>query len=206
MVNRPKSWAHAVVLAGSVLATDCHGAGVRPSVTANYDPRTGKLYQLTYDSNSNGKPDVISHMDGSEVVRVELDLDEDGLVDRWEHYGVDGNLEKVGISRSNDGIEDEWVFEGAPGSVGRIEISTRPDGRVSRTQFYEDGVLVRAHEDTDGDGRIDKWETYRGGVLRDAAFDPEGIGRPTQRLTYDWDGGLERVVKDGAATMKGSHR
>jgi hypothetical protein len=57
MVNRPRSGAHVVFLLASVLAVDCKEAGVRPDVVDKYDPKTGRLYQLTYDSTSNGTAD-----------------------------------------------------------------------------------------------------------------------------------------------------
>ena len=75
-------------------------------MTPEYDPLTGKLRLLKYDSDGNGKVDTVSYMDGSRVVRIEIDKDEDGKVDRWEYYGPDQTLEKVGISRAGDGKED----------------------------------------------------------------------------------------------------
>ena len=49
-------------------------------------------------------------MDGARVVRIEIDKDEDGKIDRWEYYGPDQKLEKVGFSRANDGKEDAWSY------------------------------------------------------------------------------------------------
>ena len=51
-------------------------------------------------------------MDGARVVRIEIDSDADGTIDRLEHYGADQKLEKVGSSRRNDGKEDAWAFPG----------------------------------------------------------------------------------------------
>ena len=64
-------------------------------MTPEYDPQTGKLRLLKYDSDGNGKVDTVSYMDGSRVVKIEIDKDEDGKVDRWEYYGPDRKLEKV---------------------------------------------------------------------------------------------------------------
>ena len=33
-------------------------------------------------------------MDGARIVRVEIDKDEDGKIDRWEYYGPDQKIEK----------------------------------------------------------------------------------------------------------------
>jgi hypothetical protein len=204
MVIRPNMGHLLLISLVVVCGAACSQSSERVDVRPTYDVKTGKLGQLTYDVNSNGKPDAISYMDGSEILRVELDKDEDGLVDRWEYYGTDQKLAKVGISRSNNGKVDAWAFEGADGSVSRIEVSTRQDGKISRTEFYEMGLLIRIEEDTDANGVVDKWETYRNGVLSSAAFDPDGVGRPTRRLRYQPDGslqGVERGTAVGAAVL-----
>ena len=74
-----------------------------------------------------------------------------------------------------------------------MELSTKRDGRVTRTEFYEDGALAGAQEDTDGNGAVDKWETYANGVLSSVAFDTEGTGHPTRRLVYGANGQVIRV-------------
>ncbi len=159
-----------------------------------YDKTTGKLQLLKYDSNGNGKIDTWSYMDGARIVRIEIDKDEDGRIDRWEYYGADGKLEKVGMSRANDGKEDAWAYRGADGTLARMEISTRRDGKVSRTEFFEEGMIVRAEEDTDGDGKTDKWETYDGTRLAMVAFDLTHSGRPQRRLVYAPDGTVRAEV------------
>jgi hypothetical protein len=153
-----------------------------------YDKATGKLQLLKYDSNKNGVTDTWSYMDGARVVRIEIDRDEDGKIDRWEYYGPDQKIDKVGFSRSNDGKEDAWSYNGSDGKVERIEVSTRRDGTVTRTEHYKNDVLVTAEEDSDADGQIDKWETYDGERLVSVAFDTAHRGRPDRRLIYGPDG------------------
>jgi len=193
----------AVLLSALSLALGrCGSPPERTQIQAEYDKQTGRLRQLTYDSNKNGKPDSFSYMNGTKVLRVEIDKDEDGKIDRWEYYGVDNRLEKIGLSRENDGKADQWVHQGPDGSVARVEISTRRDGRVSRTEFYEDDALVRAEEDTDGNRATDKWETYSNGMLTSVTFDTEGGGRPTRRLVYAKDGSLVRI--EGGSDLEDS--
>jgi hypothetical protein len=153
-------------------------------VEATYDKTTGKLSQLTVDKAMDGKPNIVSHMDGSKFVLIEVDKDENGKVDRWEYYGPDQKLEKVGISRSNDGIVDAWLYQGMDGLPSKVEVSTRRDGKVNRTEFYEKGELTRAEEDTDTDGQVDKWETYAGGALAAVSFDMTKSGKPTTTIDY----------------------
>ena len=62
-------------------------------------------------------PNTFSYMDGTRIVRVELDTNEDGIVDRWESYNQAGTLEKVGTSQENDGRVDTWAYPAADGST-----------------------------------------------------------------------------------------
>ncbi len=101
-------------------------------VEAAYDKATGKLRQVTVDAGKDGKPNVISYMDGNKFVRIEIDTDEDGKIDRWEYYGSDQELEQVGLSRANDGVVDAWAYQGPGGAVQRIEVSTKRNGIRNR--------------------------------------------------------------------------
>jgi hypothetical protein len=168
-----------------VMAAGCSSPRQPEStVHAVYDNRTGKLGRLTIEATKDGKPNIVSYMDGTKISRIEIDDNRDGLVDRWEYYGPDQKLEKVGFSRLNDGKVDAWAYAGPDGSIARVEISTRRDGKANRTEFYEKGALVRAEEDTNADGRIDKWETYEGGALTSVGFDTKGAGVPDRRVEY----------------------
>ncbi len=169
----------------------------RKRIIPEYDPKTGKLSVLRYDSDGNGKTDTVSYMNGAVVVRIEIDKDEDGKIDRWEYYRPDQKLEKVGFSRSGDGIEDAWSYPDAAGSVVRLEISGRRDGKISRIERYTQNVLAAAEEDSDGDGQMDKWETYEGERLASVAFDTRHRGTPDRRLIYATDGSV-RVEVDAA--------
>src|SRR3954447_22996200 len=64
------------------------GPSVETSATIQpeHDTSSGRLTKLSHDANGNGKLDTIAMMDGAKVVRVEVDEDENGTVDRWEYY------------------------------------------------------------------------------------------------------------------------
>lgn len=169
------------------LASACAKSAPDPAgtTTGTYDKKTGRLTQLTYDRNHNGKIDTWTDMDGAKPLRSRIDLNEDGKIDRWEYYDASGALAKVGFSRKDDGKPDAWAYQGPDGKVARVEVSSTGDEhKIDRWEFYEGGVMVRAEEDADGDGRPDKWETYENGMLVTAAFDENGDGKPDRRLTY----------------------
>jgi hypothetical protein len=174
------------VLALALVANACTGVP-REEVETKYDQGTGKLSQIAIHSPRDGKPDIISYMDGTRFLRIEVDQNEDGRIDRWEYYSDDQKLEKVGFSRAGDGVVDAWAFKAQDGSIGRVEVSTRRDGRANRVEIYEKGTLKEAQEDTDGDGRMDKWETYASGRLVKVGFDPASKGEPTYVIDYGND-------------------
>jgi hypothetical protein len=110
------------------------GGQTESAIQPLYDSATGRLQQLRYDSDKNGTVDTVSYMDGSRLLRIEVDSNEDGRVERWDYYGPERRLEKVGFSRQNDGREDAWSVVGTDGAVSQIEISTERDGRITRIE------------------------------------------------------------------------
>jgi hypothetical protein len=180
--------ASALVAAG---CSDPDGARLRATTKATYDKASGKLTEITYDANKNGRIDTWTEMDGSRPVRSRIDRNEDGRPDRWEYYDAAGRLARVGFSRADTGKPDAWAFSAANGRIERIEIASSGDeARIERREFYAarpeggDDVLVRVEEDANRDGRTDKWETYEAGALKTAEFDENADGRPDRRLTY----------------------
>jgi hypothetical protein len=173
---------------------------------ATYDKTTGRLERLTYDADKDGIIDTWTYMDGTKVLRSEIDKNEDGKIDRWEYYGDDGKVNKVAVSRADNGKPDMWLYPGPDGQIARAELALRPDGQVSRWEWYDHGVIVRAEEDDNGDGKPDKWETYQNGAVVTAAFDENADGRPDRRLTYGPGGRLLSIETEpdasGAFTKK----
>jgi hypothetical protein len=143
-----------------------------------YDAASGRLQLLKYDANGDGTIDTWSYMDGARVVRIELDTDQNNVIDRWEYYGPDQTIEKVGTSRAGDNTPDSWAFFDGTGAITKLELSTHRNGTVDRVEYYERGGRVRAEEDTNADGRIDKWESYEGSRLASVALDTRQRGTP----------------------------
>jgi hypothetical protein len=181
------------MLLALICEASCRGGPGANRISGEYNSKTGKLELLKYDANGDGIVDTWSYMDGARILRIEIDQDQNGTIDRWEYYGADqkpGNQkpEKIGLSRRNDGIEDAWSYMRPDGSLDRVEISTRRNRKVNRIEHYENNVVVRAEEDTDGDGKMDKWETFDGTHLTSVAFDTQHRGTPDRRLVYGLNG------------------
>jgi hypothetical protein len=199
MRRQPSVISLVVAFALAFSACDRKGDEARKRISPEYDKATGKLKLLRYDSDGDGKVDTVSFMDGARILRIEIDKNEDGKVDRWEYYDANQKLEKIGTSRADDGKEDSWTYPAADGSTARVEVSTRHDGKVNRVEHYVNGVLSAAEEDGDGDGKIDKWETYEGDHISSVAFDMTHRGTPDRRLIYG-PNGTARVEVDPNGT------
>lgn len=184
--------AAALTLAGCTdTPTPASGAPKRAGQpSASYDA-AGKLRKLEYDRNKDGKVDTWGYMDGSRVVRIEVDENGDGTVDRWEYHRAAGSGAAANPGSPTTGVD---------ATVERIERATRLDGKVSRTEFFDKGLLATIEEDTDGDGRVDKWETYAGGSLSVMALDTAKRGTPDRRLVYRPDGSLDHIEADPAGS------
>jgi hypothetical protein len=151
------------------------------SATPVYNKQTGRLEQLLSDKNGDGKIDTRAHMDGAHLKMIEIDLNGDEKPDRWEYY-----VPKTGAAASQPGATE----------IERVEESGGQNGRVTRREFYVDGVITRTEEDTDLDGRVDKWEQYQTGQLTRVDLDLKGQGFASRRLVYRADGGFDHVEED----------
>jgi hypothetical protein len=173
-----------------------------------YDLHTRQLVRLDADMNGNGVLDTRTYANGSRILRSEVDVNEDGRVDRWEYWSDRHTLTMVGTSSRPEGVEDVWTFPEAGGEI-RVDRAERQERHATRREFYRSGALVRAEEDTNLDGRVDKWEAFDAGRLRSVAFATRGgADRPDRRLVYDenaqfthvevdsdGDGQFERIVR-----------
>jgi hypothetical protein len=161
---------------------------LKATTKATYDERSGRLKELTYDADRNGRIDTWTEMDGNRRLRSRLDRNEDGRIDRWEYYDAGGRLVKVGFSRRDNGHPDAWAEPGPEGRIARVLVSSTGDeSKIDRWETYDPAtpdLLTAAEEDTNRDGRPDKWEAYSSGQLQRALFDENGDGRADRQLTY----------------------
>jgi hypothetical protein len=186
------SWstaAAALAAVGTAMLAGCSPApapvaGSRVSPTYRQD--TGRLEKLAYDRNGDARDDAWAYMDGTRLLRAELDEDFDGRVDRREFYAAGRGDVREGGTAAVRGL----------GVLQRVELVSATTGHPFRHETYESGVLAAAEEDTDADGRPDKWERYAEGALTSVALDTRRRGVPDRRLIYTRDGGAPRIETD----------
>jgi hypothetical protein len=194
------------IVAASCANPNPDAARVKATTQASYDLQTGKLTEITYDKNKNGRIDTWTKMNGSIPVSSRMDTNEDGLLDRWETYGPDGKLVRVDWERAPvpgpanpnpnyTGKPNATAYLNADGVVERIEYYETSDvtGQrdITRREFYNAAKqLMHAEEDTDGDGLMDRFEAYENALLRTVEFDEKKPydGKPDRRITYSAEG------------------
>jgi hypothetical protein len=195
----------------SCSSSDPDAARVKATTQASYDLTTGKLSEITYDKNKNGKIDTWTKMNGSVPVSSEMDTNEDGKLDRWETYGPDGKLVRVDWERAPvpgpanpnpnyTGKPNATAYVSADGVVERIEYYETSDvtGQkdITRREWYNAAKqLTRAEEDSDGDGMMDRFETYTNAILSSVEFDETKPydGKPDRRMNYSPEGVLVSI-------------
>jgi hypothetical protein len=123
-------------------------------------------------------------MDGSRLLRIEVDRNGDGKPDRFEHYLTGA----PGAANAGASADARALLE-------RVEQADGPSDRITRREFYASGDVLRVEEDTDADGRMDKWEHYERGELIRMDLDLKGRGVADQRLYYQ-AGDVVRVESD----------
>jgi hypothetical protein len=198
----------ALLGAASCSGPNADAARVKATTQASYDLETGKLAEITYDKNKNGRIDTWTKMNGTVPVSSRIDTNEDGQLDRWETYGPDGKLVQVDWERPPVPGPDNpnKTFTGKPNATAYVTA----DGVVERIEYYETSdvtgqkditrrewynaakQLTRAEEDSDGDGLMDRFETYANALLSTVEFDEKKPydGKPDRRMTYSPEGAL----------------
>jgi hypothetical protein len=161
-------------------------------VQGHYNREDGKLDVIAYDASGKGRPDTWAYMAGARVVRIEIDRDGDGKIDRWEYYAAGGALEKVGYSRAGNGHADAWAFQGSDGSIARIEMAgacgaeppaaPRNAGAAAQAATSASGAAPPGQ--TAAVPRITRTEFYERGALARAEEDTDCDGRPDKWETF----------------------
>jgi hypothetical protein len=188
-------------------------------VQGHYSKKDGHLELLTYDSNKNGKTDTWSFMDGSRVIGVVIDKDEDGVPDRWEYYDATGKLEKVATARLTPGVPDAWAYPDGSGKVARIEMtgacaaptptaSPTPAGPGASGTAPVSSPRVGPPTPTPPPppGRITRWESYENEHLARAEEDTDCEGKLDKWEVFRPDGSLASVALDTTKSGKPERR
>jgi hypothetical protein len=142
---------------------------------AKYDPGTGRLKRIDADTNKNARLETFSYWDAARLIRIEIDADEDGKIDRWEHYSDDKRLARVGSSSRDDQVEDTWTYPDAQGFLARVEFDVDRDGSIDKRELF-----------------VARPSVPGGRVLAVVELELDTTGAPRRRLYYRTDGSFDR--------------
>jgi hypothetical protein len=146
----------------------------------------GDLTVKTYDLFHTGRPDVweyyktIPDPAGGkptlQLVRKEMDLNDDGKVDLWRWYNDKQQVVKEALDLDFDGHVDELILFDDKGVPVKKELALNFTGKPNLWKYYEKGNLVRKERDTKGTGKVDTWEYWEGGHIDRVGTDTDGDG------------------------------
>jgi hypothetical protein len=92
-------------------------------------------------------------MDGSTIVRIEIDRDGDGKIDRWEYYGPGKVLLRAEEDTDRDGIIDKWETYDHE-RLASVAFDEQHRGKPTRRLVYASNGEVRIEVDVSGDGHF----------------------------------------------------
>jgi hypothetical protein len=89
----------------------------RDRYQAVYDAR-GRIVRLLQDEDGDGRAEAqILYWPNGLPRQGELDTDRDGRVDRWEVFGTDGKLQRIGTAAGGAAAPQAWEHLDAQGRV-----------------------------------------------------------------------------------------
>jgi hypothetical protein len=177
------------LLTASCLTVACGGGSeqARQSVYNGPQYTEDGLRIIRSDVNDDGIPDVTKYfeevIDDSgflverNLVRTEIDLTGDGLVNMRREYDEFGDLVLELLDGNLDGrFDDVIVWE--DGAEVSSERDSDFDGEVDEYRYFRQGLLYRVERDTDGDGELDTWSYYDRHGLARVGVDINDDGEP----------------------------
>lgn len=114
---------------------------VEKGATQSVFDAQGRLQRVLVDADGDTRADAQFLCGPEGTPRVaEIDVDRDGVVDRWEHFAADGSLERPGrllqsieeLDTDGDGRGDRRLVRDADGILTAILIDSERDGSWAR--------------------------------------------------------------------------
>lgn len=137
------------------------------------------------DANGDKRADVtILKSGGRETCRA-VDLNFDGLIDRYTYLDDKGRPRRQESDYDRDGRIDEIsIFQN--GVLTERHRATTLDLRLDTWQFFENGQLARTERDSNGDGIVDQWWEYKTPGCPLIHADVNADGRPDPGASIDY--------------------
>jgi hypothetical protein len=159
------------------------------------------------DADLDGRPEILRVMEGSRELCRAVDLNQDGVVDRFVYFDAQGRERRMESGFDTDDRPDEVsYYEG--GVVVRKERQTNHDGKIDTWDYFDQGHLAREERDSNGDGFVDQWWFFSAAAGLDCpvvVVDADGNGKPDEQTRMSMcddklgaaDAGTEAAARDG---------
>lgn len=206
---RPRKGSGGALLVASVLLGACGGGQARPDLPEGATRRDTAIQHEACpidgdgveraDADGDGRPDVsIVRRGGREVCRA-VDLNLDGIVDRWTYFDASGNPRRQESDYDRDGRIDEIAYF-RDGVIVERHRATTLHNRLDTWQLYEKGELARIERDANGDGVVDQWWEYGspGCPLIHSDVNNDGLPDPGASVDYCKETGYVPPSRDTA--------
>lgn len=156
----------------------------------------GTLREIRYDSDGDKVADVFAHFSGRAIPdRLEIDGNQDGKIDRWDDYDIEGTLIRYATS-AKGGVPDRFIeVDPKTQLTTRIETDADQDGRRERVELFIAGRMTRAEIDTNGDGIRDRVQIWEGSRMTSEELDIDGDRRPDVRIVHSKTGTISKVER-----------
>jgi len=115
------------------------------------DDGTKMLLMQLFDLNRDGKIDLVKHFQKGKLVRTEVDLDYDGLVDVVSEYDPQSGELKRKIQAN--GTTNIWKYY-FHNELRKKEVDRNSDGKPDMWVYYRNGKVIRTEVDQNFDGKI----------------------------------------------------
>lgn len=110
-----------------------------------------QLVMQLFDINRDGKIDLVKHFEKGKLVKTEIDLDYDGLVDVVTEYDLaTGEIKK---KTQADGTTNIWKYY-LKNELRKKEVDRNSDGKPDMWVYYKNGKVVRTEVDKYFNGKI----------------------------------------------------
>lgn len=175
-----------VACAGSQAAPDLPEGVVRRDTTITHEEcDTEASGAERIDANGDGKPEIVVVRAGGKELCRAVDLNMDGVVDRWSYLDAAGKLRRQESDYDRDGRIDEIaIFQG--GVPVEKHSATTLHHRLDTWHYYEKGRLVRTERDSNGDAVVDQWWEYTTPECPLIHSDVNNDGRPDPGASIDY--------------------
>ncbi len=192
----PSSAAGLVLACLVAFAPGC--AGSRGAASSTEEGRAAKDTEIEHedcdlegssaekiDANGDGRADITVVREGNREVCRAVDLNFDGLIDRFTYRDESGQIRRLESDYDRDGQIDEIALLKG-GIVVEKQRATTLDRRLDTWHFYEGGKVVRTERDSNGDAVIDQWWEYPTAGCPLIHSDVNNDGRPDPGATIDY--------------------